>query len=62
MPALKGTKESLSYLQCFLCLVPSSTNVSIFHTTWLSTFWKDLIYVKLHLILNLIGCILKAVL
>ena len=31
MPTLKGTKVSLSYVPCFLCLVFSSINVSIFH-------------------------------
>ena len=41
MPALKGTEVSLSYVQCFLDLVSSSINVSIFHTTWPDTFWTD---------------------
>ena len=31
MPTLKGTEASLFYVQCFLCLVSSSVNVSIFH-------------------------------
>ena len=39
VPALKGTEVSLSYVQCFLYLVSSSVNVSIFHSTWLDTFW-----------------------
>ena len=39
---LKGTEVSLSYAQCFLYLVSSSINVSIFHITWLDTFWTDL--------------------
>ena len=43
-PALKGTEASLSYGQCFLCLVSASINVSIFHTTWLEPFWTELIY------------------
>ncbi|KAF6086176.1 hypothetical protein HJG60_008382 [Phyllostomus discolor] len=30
MPTLKGTEASLSYVQCFLYLVSSSVNVSIF--------------------------------
>ena len=30
---LKGTEASLSCVQCFLCLVSSSINVSIFHIT-----------------------------
>ena len=46
MPTLKETEESLSYVLCFLYLVSSSINVSIFHITWLDTFWTDL-YVKL---------------
>ena len=33
---------SLSYVQCFLYLVSSSINASIFHSTWLDTLWKDL--------------------
>ena len=37
-------KESLSYVQCFLYLVSSSVNVSIFHTTWLDTFWIYLVF------------------
>ena len=44
VPTLKGTKVSLSYVQCFLYLVSSSINVSIFLITWLDTFWTDLIY------------------
>ena len=44
MPTLKGTEASLSYVQCFLYLVSSSTNVSIFHIAWLDTFWTDLMY------------------
>ena len=38
----KGTEVSLSYGQCFLYLVSSSINVSMFHTIWLDTFWTDL--------------------
>ena len=34
VPTLKGTEASLSYVQCFLYLVSSSINVSIFHITW----------------------------
>ena len=44
VPTLKGTEASLSYVQCFLSLVSSSINVSIFHITWLDTFQTDLIY------------------
>ena len=29
---------------CTMFLVPSSINVSIFHITWLDTFWTDLVY------------------
>ena len=39
---LMGTEVSLSYAQCFLYLVSSSINVSIFHSTWLDTHWTDL--------------------
>ena len=47
MPTLKGTEVSLSYVQCFLYLVSSSIDVSIFHITWLDTFWTDLVYILL---------------
>ena len=40
-----GTEASLSYVQCFWFLVSSSINISIFHITWLDTFWTDLICV-----------------
>ena len=43
VPTLKGTEASLSHVQCFLYLVSSSINVSIFHFTWLDTFWTGLI-------------------
>ena len=39
---LEGTEASLSFVQCFLYLVSSSINVSVFHITWLDTFWTDL--------------------
>ena len=39
VPTLKGTEVSLS-----LYLVSSSLNISIFHITWLDTFWTNLIY------------------
>ena len=42
MPTLKGTEASLPYVQCFLYLDSSSINVSIFHITWLDTFWTAL--------------------
>ena len=35
VPTLKGTEASLSYVQCFLHLVSSSINVSIFHIAWI---------------------------
>ena len=44
MPTLKGTEVSLFYVQCFLYLVSSSINISIFHITWLDTFWTDLVH------------------
>ena len=43
VPTLKGTEASSSYVQCFLHLVSSSMNVSIFHSTWLDTFGTDLV-------------------
>ena len=45
VPTLKGTEASLSYVQCFLYLLSSSVNISIFHISWLDTFWTDLVYV-----------------
>ena len=45
-PALKGTEASLSHVQCFLYLVSSSVNVSIFHRTWLDTFWTGLVCIS----------------
>ena len=42
VPTLKGTGVSLSYVQCFLYLVPSSINASIFHIKWLDTFRQTL--------------------
>ena len=44
VPTFKGTEASLSHVPCFLYLVCSSTNVSIFHSTWLDTLWTDLTY------------------
>ena len=35
IPTLKGTEALLSYVQCFLYLVSSSVNASIFHIIWL---------------------------
>ena len=43
------TETSLPYVQCFLYLVSSSINVSIFHSTWLDTFWTDLVFALLGL-------------
>ena len=42
VPTLKGTEVSLSCVQCFLYLIFSIINVSVFHSTWLDTFWTDL--------------------
>ena len=36
---LKGTEASLSCVQGFLYLVSSLIKVSIFHGTWVDTFW-----------------------
>ena len=43
VPTLKGTEASVGHVQCFLYLVSSSINVSIFHTIWLDTFYTDLV-------------------
>ena len=43
VPPLKGTEASLSHAQCFLYLVSSSINVSIFHSAWLDSFWTYLL-------------------
>ena len=52
VPTLKGTEASLPYVQCFLYLVYSSINVSIFHIIWLDPFWityiSIFIYVYTH--------------
>ena len=45
----KGTEASLFYVQFFLYLVSFSISVSIFHITWLDTFWTDLIVNNLDL-------------
>ena len=42
---LKGAEVSLSCVQCFLYLVSSSINVSIFHITCLVTLLTDLVTV-----------------
>ena len=47
VPTLKGTEVSLAYVQCFLYLVSSSIIVSIFHITWMDTFWTDVVYVMI---------------
>ena len=43
-PTLKGTEASFPCVKCFLYLVSSSRNVSIFHVTWLGTFWTDQVW------------------
>ena len=40
---LKGTETSFSYVQCFLYLVSSSINVSIFYIMGMDTFWTDVV-------------------
>ena len=44
VPTLKVTEASLSYVQCFLYFVSSSINFSIFHSTWMDTFWTGLVF------------------
>ena len=48
VPTVKGSEMSLSYVQCFLYLVPSSVNVSIFHSVWMDTFWTGLVLNSLY--------------
>ena len=38
----------MSYVQCSLYLVSFSVNVSIFHITWLDTFWTDYTYTHMY--------------
>ena len=57
MPTLKGTEVSLSYVH-FLYLIRSSRNVSIFHSTWLDSFWTGLVYVTCFLIYLATLCLL----
>ena len=40
----EGDWVILSYVQCLLYLVSYSINISIFHSTWLDTFWTYLIF------------------
>ena len=56
---LKGTGASLSYIQCFLYLVSSSINVSIFHIMWLDSFCTDIymLYLEFLLIWCIYWCI-----
>ena len=49
VPTLKGTEASLSCVQCFLYLVSSSIRVSIFHSTWLDTFWIDSLFLSVYM-------------
>ena len=42
VPTLRGTEALFFYVESFLHLVSSTINVSIFHSTWLDTFWTDL--------------------
>ena len=53
---LKGTEVSLSCVHCFLYLVSSSINVSIFHITWLDTYWTVLIYIRLCVCIYIYTC------
>ena len=48
VPPLKGTEASLSCVQCVLCLISSSLNVSILHTVRSGPFWTDLVCVLNH--------------
>ena len=46
VPTLKGTEVPLSCIHCFLYLLSSPIDVSVFHSTWLDTFWTDLIFLS----------------
>ena len=43
VPTLKGSGSVTVLCQCFSYLVSSSINVSIFHITWLDTFWTEIV-------------------
>ena len=43
-PLWRGLRHLFLYVQYFLYLVSSSTDVSIFRITWLDSLWIDLIY------------------
>ena len=48
VPALKGTEVSLSYVQCFLYLVPSSINVSFIAHEWI--FSGQTLYIHIYIV------------
>ena len=48
MPTLKGTEVSLSYVECFLYLVSSSINVSIF-SYYVAGYFLDRLYLSIYL-------------
>ena len=50
MPTLKGTEVSLSYIWGLFYLVLSSIYGSIFHITWLDTFWRPHIIPNIELL------------
>ena len=52
VPTLREIEVSLSCVQCFLYLVSSSINISVFHITKLDTFWTDLIYSSIVLLFS----------
>ena len=40
----EGDFEEGIIVLCTMFLVSSSINISIFHRTWLGTFWTDVVY------------------
>ena len=56
VPPLKGTEVPLSYVLCFLYLLSSSVNISIFYITWLHTSWAEYIYTYIKKWYGLVQC------
>ena len=44
----EGDWDGIVLCTIFFYLVSFSTNISIFHITWLDTFWTDLVYMHAH--------------
>ena len=50
VPTLRGTEAPFSHVQCFLYLISSLINISIFHSTWLGTFWTYLVTLNTYIL------------